>query len=120
MCGTAFGELPRANRKIVTYHKSLDYLIDWLDLSLVAMVEPKPGIAPTPGHTARVLKTMKSGPIRVLLQERHYPKSTSATVCKLSGAKLVVIDGQTRFAAGQTYLDHMQELTDALYAAVSH
>lgn len=114
-----FAGLPAERRQVVTYHKSLAYLLDWLDLGLVATVEPKPGIAPTPGHTAKVLKSMKAGSIPVLLQERHYPKATSQTLCKLAGAQLVVIDGQTRFAAGQSYLDHLKGVTNALYAALA-
>jgi zinc/manganese transport system substrate-binding protein len=114
-----FAGLSGQGRKLVTYHKSLAYLLDWLDLELVTTVEPKPGIAPTPGHTAKVLTAMKSGSIRVLLQERYYPKATSQTLCKLSGAQLVVMDGQARFAAGQTYLEHLKGVSNALFAALS-
>mgnify|MGYP002635845918 CR=1 FL=1 len=92
----------------------------WLQLEALATVEPKPGIAPTPGHTAQVLQTMKTSGVRLLLQEGYYPRSASETLCKLAGARLVVADGGTRIDAQQTYLQHLQTLTEAIYEAASH
>jgi zinc/manganese transport system substrate-binding protein len=42
--------------RVLTQHKSWTYLIDWLGLSAVADLEPKPGLPPTAGHLARVVK----------------------------------------------------------------
>mgnify|MGYP002631323130 CR=1 FL=1 len=114
-----FAELATDRRQVVTYHASMLYVLDWLGLKTVGTVEPKPGIAPTPGHTAKVLRVMKSSMARVVLQEGYYPRSTSETLCKLSGAQLVVVDGGTRFSSGQTYLQHLKETSDAIFDGVS-
>ena len=116
---TRFGALSSDQRRVVTYHASMDYLLDWLGLTVVATVEPKPGISPTPAHTAKVLKAMKASGVRALLQESFYPRNTSQTLCKLGGARLVLATGGSRLADGQTYPQHLQEVSDAIYDALA-
>ena len=114
-----FAELPRQQRRVVTYHRSLIYLLDWLDVEDVMHIEPRPGIDPTPQHTARVLQVMRNEGIRVVLQEEFYRRNVSQTLCDMSGATLVVIPGGTRFAQRQSYIDHLRGIADALHAALS-
>lgn len=113
-----FSALPAAKRNIVSYHSSLIYLLDWLTLREAATVEPLPGIDPTPRHTASVLQTMKAQNIRVVLQEEFYPRATSNTLASMTDGEVVILPGATRFDRGQTYLAHMQELADAIFAAL--
>lgn len=113
-----FRALPAAKRTIVSYHNSLVYLLDWLTLTEAATVEPMPGIDPTPRHTGSVLQTMKAQRIRVILQEEFYPRATSRTLVSMTDGEVVILPGATRFDQGQTYLAHMQELADAIYAAL--
>ncbi len=42
--------------KIVGYHKSWSYLLNWLGMETIASLEPKPGIPPTASHLEQVLK----------------------------------------------------------------
>ncbi len=69
-----FAALPKVQQQVVTYHKSLSYLLESLGLKAAMYVEPKPGISPTPRHTARVLSTMKHKSIPLIIQESHLPK----------------------------------------------
>lgn len=114
-----FAKLEAARRKVVAYHMSLIYLWDWLGLEQVATLEPKPGIAPTPSHVAQVLKQMRSTQTRVIVQEGFYPTGPSQTLSTLAKAKLVVVPGATDFGSGQSYLTHLQEVTDAIFAGLS-
>lgn len=45
--------------KIVVYHKSWTYLLNWLGMESVASLEPKPGIPPTAAHLEKVLQDIK-------------------------------------------------------------
>ena len=78
--------------RVVTYHRSLVYLLDWLGIERPINVEPKPGVAPSPSHVARVLATMRAQKIRVILQERFYPTHTSETLGRMVGAEVVIIE----------------------------
>lgn len=42
-------------RKIVVYHKSWTYLLNWVGIDTVASLEPKPGVPPTAAHLEKVL-----------------------------------------------------------------
>ena len=46
---------PYKGAKIVTYHKDFPYLAERFGLQVVETLEPKPGIAPSPAHLAKVI-----------------------------------------------------------------
>lgn len=111
-----FAKLPAERRQIVAYHRSLAYLVDWLGLTQVQTVEPKPGIPPNPAHTAAVLQAMKARQARVILQETYYPARISQTLARLVQGRVVQLAGGA--AAGQTYLERARALADAIHAAL--
>lgn len=46
-------------QKVVVYHKSWTYLLNWLGIETVASLEPKPGIPPTASHLEKVLQDIQ-------------------------------------------------------------
>ncbi len=115
-----FAALPAEKRRVITYHASLTYLFDWLGIEAAQTVEPRPGIPPTPAHTARVLSTMKAHDVRLVVQESYYPRKTSATLARLVGGAVTVLPGSTRFDEGEGYLAHVDDIAERLYAALSN
>ncbi|MBM3266529.1 MAG: zinc ABC transporter substrate-binding protein [Candidatus Sericytochromatia bacterium] len=113
-----FGALPAARRRIITYDRSLTYLVDWLGLSAVGELEPKPGIPPSPAHVAQVIATIREMGVPAIVQEAYYPRRTAELVARRSGAKLVALPGFPDFSGGQDYLTYMGKLADQLYAAL--
>jgi zinc/manganese transport system substrate-binding protein len=107
-----------AGAPIVTYHRSWIYLADWLGLDVVANLEPKPGIAPTPRHVVRVIKLARTRGVKLLLQEDYYPNKTGKLVADKAGAAFVELPGGTRFRNGQSYLEHMDEVVARLSRAL--
>ncbi len=114
-----FKDLPAERRRVVTYHKSLAYLLDWLALEAVETVEPKPGIPPNPAHVAKVLKSMKANKMKVIIQEEFYPKKTSDTLAKLTKGEVVVVEAGTRLEKGESYVEHIHKVTEGIYAALT-
>ena len=112
-----FAKLPEARRKVAAYHQSLAYLLDWLQLREIATIEPRPGIPPNPGHTAKVLGKMRATGARVIITEPYYPQSVSKTLARLAKGVVVKIPGGTR--PGQTYLQRVKQAADALYNALA-
>lgn len=110
-----FAKLPAEKRRIVAYHASLSYLKDWLGLVEVATIEPLPGVSPDPGHVADVLKTIKAQSVPLIVQERYYPSSTAEKLAELSGARLILLDGNADFDSGERYIDYLRRISDALY-----
>lgn len=114
-----FSKLSKTQRQVVTYHASTIYISDWLGLDEVMQVEPKPGIAPNPKHIAAVLKTMRTREIRLIFQESFYPKKASKKLAQLASGELVVIAGGTRIDKGETYIERVTKMADAIFEAAS-
>lgn len=115
----SFAALPEQQRRVVTYHKSLSYLIDWLGLQATATIEPKPGIPPDPAHVARVLGAMRAQKVGAILQEEFYPKDTGRKLAELTGARHIVLPGGAKFSSGETYLQHLRRFVEDVHHAVS-
>lgn len=48
--------------RLVSHHRSFSYLADWLDLDIVATLEPKPGIPASGAHLSRLLEQLTPAP----------------------------------------------------------
>jgi zinc/manganese transport system substrate-binding protein len=114
-----FAAIDATQRQVVTYHKSLVYLCDWLGLTSPIQVEPRPGVAPDPAHVARVLSRLRQLPHKVILQEEFYPTNTSQTLAQLSQGHLVSLQGGARFAQNQRYIDHVRAISSAVHDALT-
>lgn len=64
--------------EIVTHHLAWVYLADWLDLDIVAHLEPKPGIPPTAGHLAELLHTLAGRSVRAIVRAPYQSERPSA------------------------------------------
>ena len=51
-----------AGMRLVSHHRSFSYLADWLDLDIVATLEPKPGIPPSGAQLSRLLEQLTPAP----------------------------------------------------------
>ena len=113
-----FKALPASKRRVVTYHQSLVYLLEWLQLEQVATLEPKPGIPPSPGHIASVLGTMRQRAVGAVLQEEYFPTTAAKLLAQKTQATLVVLPGGPDFEKGQGYVAHVQALSDKIFEAL--
>lgn len=95
--------------EIVTYHKSLSYLADWLGLEVIDQVEPRPGIPPNPGHVSHLIELARKRKLKLVLQESWFSASTSKIVAEKSGAKLVVLPGMPNHPS-QTYVAFLDDV----------
>jgi zinc/manganese transport system substrate-binding protein len=105
-------------RKVVSYHKSLVYLEDWLGFEAIAHIEPRPGIPPNPRHVADVIAAIRSEGVKLIVQEEWYPNKTAHLIADKTGAKLVALPGMPDFRSGQTYVDFMNEVVARLAKAL--
>ena len=103
-------------KKIATYHKSWTYVADWLGLTEVGYVEPKPGIPPDPSHLVQLIGVMKREGASLLLMESFYNKTTAQLVADKSGARLAVLETDVD---GRPELKSWFDVADALVHALA-
>jgi ABC-type Zn uptake system ZnuABC Zn-binding protein ZnuA len=84
---------PFRGTKVVTYHKSFDYLLERFGLVLAGTIEPKPGIEPSPSYISSLVPRLKSAGVKLVLMESFRPRKTPEYVTQTIGAKLLLLPG---------------------------
>ena len=109
---------PYKGAKLVTYHKDFVYLAERFNLQIVETLEPKPGIAPSPAHLARVIGAMKAANARVIIVQPYQNRKTAETVARQTGAVVLDIPQQPGARKDSpTYFDMMDYMVGTLATA---
>ncbi len=82
---------PFTGSKIITFHKSWSYFANWLGLVVADQVEPKPGIVPSPSHTADLITLVRQGGIKAIVVEPCYDLSAPEQIARASNAKVLTL-----------------------------
>jgi zinc/manganese transport system substrate-binding protein len=77
--------------EIVMYHNSWPYFARAFGIQVAGFVEPKPGIEPTPSHTAQLIDLIKARHIKVIGREPYFSDRAPKTIAAQTGAYVVVL-----------------------------
>ena len=86
---------------IAAHHKAYAYMEDWLGLSEVAVLEPKPGVEPSASHLQEVLDTLKARPARMVIYSAYQdarPDEWLSEHARIPAVKLAFTVGGTEAA----------------------
>jgi len=86
--------------KVVEYHKSWIYFLDWAGLVSIGALEPKPGIPPSVRHVSDLLAQVQGSGVRFVIQEIYHPQKLSKIFAEKSGARLQVLPSMTGALTG--------------------
>jgi zinc/manganese transport system substrate-binding protein len=75
----------------VTYHDSWPYFANAFGIKVDGFVEPRPGIEPTPSHTAEIIELVKKRQIKMICMEPYFSDRAPKTIARETGAKVVVL-----------------------------
>jgi zinc/manganese transport system substrate-binding protein len=81
---------PYRGSKVVTYHRSFPNFARHFGLDVIAYVEPRPGIPPSPSHTIELIQLMKRENCKVVLVEPYFDLKTPQSIGRETGAQVVV------------------------------
>ena len=79
--------------RVVTHHKNMVYLLNWLGMVEAANLEPKPGIPPSVSHLQELLTTLKATPVRGILRMPYEDEGASQWLSGHSGVPALVLPG---------------------------
>jgi zinc/manganese transport system substrate-binding protein len=88
--GWAAAMAPLVGRPVITYHRSWTYFAHRFGLKVVAELEPKPGLDPSPGHLAQVIREGNRLGVKLIMQESFFSKRHADFVASRIGAKVAV------------------------------
>jgi zinc/manganese transport system substrate-binding protein len=74
-----------AGLRLVSHHRSFSYLAAWLDLDIIATLEPKPGIPPSGAHLARLLEQLTPDPPAGVIRTPYSNEKPSAWLSERLG-----------------------------------
>ncbi len=105
-------------RKIVVYHKEYDYLAEAYGLTILGSLEPKPGIAPTPGHIAELVDAMRREKDVVIVTAIWSNNKEVRELAEKTGARVVELPNLCRGLPGtDTWIEMMDLVHKRLDAA---
>src|SRR6476660_4283237 len=82
---------PFRGRKVVTYHRSWPNFAKHFGLDVIAYIEPRPGIPPTPSHTIELVNQMKRESVKLELIEPYFDSKTPNSIAGMVNGKVVVL-----------------------------
>ncbi len=76
---------------VLVQHSSFKYLANWLDLNVLASLEPKPGVSPTVSHLESLLKLTKEQKPKAILLAPHESKEGAEWLSERTGIPVVIL-----------------------------
>ncbi len=80
---------PFAGTKLIAYHNSWPYFARRFRLDVIAFIEPKAGVAPSPAHLAQVISTGSKANVRAIVHEPYEPEDASRLVARKLSVPMV-------------------------------
>jgi zinc/manganese transport system substrate-binding protein len=62
---------PLKGLRVVEHHRAFSYLFRWLGIEVTGYLEPKPGVEPSAGHLAEVLKLQQTQPAKFVVRASY-------------------------------------------------
>lgn len=86
---------PLRGAKVITYHKSYEYLADAFGFEVFGQLEPKPGIEPSATHIAKLVGQAKDAGVKLVIIEPYRPRRAAEQVAGAIGAQVAVTPDKT-------------------------
>ena len=77
--------------KVIAYHSTYRYLFDFSGIEQVADLEPKPGLPPTSGHLAKLLKRASKGDISTIVIASYQDQRGANWLAEKANLSVVVL-----------------------------
>ncbi|MDO8704301.1 MAG: metal ABC transporter substrate-binding protein [Sulfuricaulis sp.] len=80
-----------AGKPVLAYHDSWAYFARSFRLHIVDLIEPKPGIPPSPARLAGLIKKMQDERVLAIIKQPFDPDAMPGLLAQKTGAKIVVL-----------------------------
>ncbi len=91
---------------VIAYHNEWPYMEERFGFTIEDFLEPKPGIPPTPSQLVKVISTVKSKKIPIIITSPYFMLDAAEMVSKETGARIAVLATSVgAFDGVNTYYD---------------
>jgi hypothetical protein len=91
---------PFAGVKLIAYHNSWPYFARRFRLDVVDFIEPKPGVAPSPAHLAKLIAQGRQANVRAIVHEPYEPEDSSRLLAQKLDVPFVLLATSVGSVAG--------------------
>jgi ABC-type Zn uptake system ZnuABC Zn-binding protein ZnuA len=106
-------------KPVVAWHTSWRYFAEYNGMNIVAFMEPKPGVPPSPAHLYEVIQTVKRTGAKAIVMEPFYDRKVADLVAKQTGIKVLILPPSVGGVKGNDdYIQLMKYDMSQLAAAV--
>ncbi len=106
---------PYKGMKVVTDHKMWSYFAKRFGLDVVATIEPKPGISPSPSHIAKVISLIKEQDVKLIIRTPYFDAKVPDMIARNTGVKNVVLPSSVGGVDGiDDYFSLFDYITDSI------
>ncbi len=110
---------PLKGKRVVTYHPAWPYLLERFGLELAGTVEPKPRVAPTASHLEKLVETIKSEHVKLIIREPFQSPDATDYLAQQTGATVLELSTHPEGGgAGDAIINHFEESLAAISAVV--
>ena len=104
---------------VITHHKDMVYLIEWLGMRELGNLEPKPGLEPSSFHLAELLQQLQQQPARLVLRTPYQSERASEWLAEKAGIPALMLPNTVGGSEAATdlftlYDDILQRLLGAV------
>jgi len=103
--------------KIITYHSSWAYFAEAFGFSIVAKVEPYPGIPPTGNHLADLVGVIQKENVAFIIQEPYFSDNAPRFLNRQTGVKVFKCAPSCSDVTPSSYFDHFEAIIKQLTTA---
>lgn len=76
---------------IAVQHAGWVYMINWLGLKQIAVLEPKPGVPASSGHLAQVLTTLERQPVKMIIRAAYQSDRASKFIGERTKTRAIML-----------------------------
>jgi ABC-type Zn uptake system ZnuABC Zn-binding protein ZnuA len=111
---------PFRGRPIVTYHKDYSYFENRFGLRIVELVEPKPGISPSPRHLEELTQLLSKGEVSVIISRPYLEHRSTDLLEERTGVPTITLPLEVGGAKGaDDYVGLFDHVTSELARALA-
>jgi manganese/iron transport system substrate-binding protein len=81
--------IPRANRKLVTFHDAFPYYAREYGITIVGVAVDAPGQDPSAGYTAKLVDAIRAAGVKAIFSESQFPAKLVQQLASETGTKVV-------------------------------
>ncbi|MDI7267326.1 MAG: metal ABC transporter substrate-binding protein [Myxococcota bacterium] len=109
---------PHRGARVIVYHKSWIYFLEWAGMVEVAAIEPIPGIPPADSDVTALIESHRNGGVALVVGESFYPSDRITFVAEalgVPGLRLPPMSGGSQHGTYIDVLDHnVRRIVEAL------